>query len=286
MFDDMNKENIIVSMTSFPGRISLVPVAFKHFISTQTVKANYYVLWLSRAEFNGEKTSQELGLAEIESLGVEIHWCDEDSKIHIRHNSIKLWPEAYNIMIDEDIIYPSTYIEELLFSARKYPNCIISYFAEIEMCCGYRKKYHLPKLPWPSSKNKFNGGLVCFPPNTYPMVCFKYENIRDRICPFHDETWVNLFAEFLGIKIYGCHQIDWDIIKNHSGTEDVTHLRDKHNSVKEKYSFDLQQFNRCMYVFPELKKAYNRNHLFIYQFHDKEELDKYKDNYNIIHKIL
>ena len=185
---------IIVSMTSFPARLMLVPIAYEHFIKNQTLKCDKYVLWLSRAEFNGEKSAQELGLERLVDLGVEIHWCDEDSKIHIRHNSLKLWPGEYNLIIDEDLFYPATYTEEIITAAYKYPDCIISYFACFEVFTGYRK-IELPRFRKPNIRNKFNGGLSCFPPYTFPMNCFQYEAIRDKACPYHDETWVNLFSK-------------------------------------------------------------------------------------------
>ena len=265
-------------MTSFPGRIYLAPKSYKHFIATQTQKADHYVLWLSRAEFKGEKQPGEIGLQEIVDSGVEIHWCDEDSKIHIRHNSFKLWPAAYNIMIDEDIYYPPTYVEELVAGAKKYPDCVISYFSCFEIFTGYRK-FELPKIPWPSTRNKFNGGLVCFPPNTYPNICFNHEALRDKICPFHDETWVNLFLKYMGTRVYGLHSIDWKKFKVIDVNNNIN-LHDTHQEVKEKYSLDVIQFNRVLYAFPQLLNIYRKNILGLYRFNDKEELEIYKKTIN------
>lgn len=272
MFSNMSNIPVIVSMTSFPGRIYLVPKAYSHFIQHQTRKADRYVLWLSKAEFGGEKTASELGLEDIVSLGVEVHWCEEDSKIHIRHNSCREWPEAYNIMIDEDIFYPSTYIEELMAGAEKHPGCVISYFSCFEIFTGY-KKYELPRFPWPSTRNKFNGGLVCFPPNTYPSVCFKYAEVRDKICPFHDETWVNLFLKFCGTKVYGLHSIDWTVFKELDAN--TINLHDAHKKVEAKYSLDVIQFNRVLCVFPQLMNVYRKNVFGLYWFRDKGELNSY-----------
>lgn len=274
---------IIVSMTSFPGRIHLVPQAFSHFIENQTKKCDRYILWLSRAEFGGEKTPLELGLNHLVELSLEILWCNEDSKIHIRHNSCRLWPDAYNIMIDEDIYYPKTYVQELINASIKHPNCIISYFAGYEFFTGYGRKYNLPKIPWPSCRNKFNGGLVCFAPNTYPQVCFEFKKIRDEICPFHDETWVNLFASFLNIRIYGCHRINWKIFKYVQDKNSILHLHDKHGAKDSKYSFDAIQFNKVMFVFPELKKRYNQLHFGVYKFKDEDELQKYRKYSSVKH---
>ena len=152
MFDS---SMIIASMTSFPARIELVPLAYHDFMTTQTLKCDKYVLWLSRPEFGGEKTAKELGLEELVSMGLEVHWCDEDSKIHIRHNSLKLWPNEYNLIIDEDLFYPKTYTEELITAAKLYPNVVISYFSSFEIFTGYRKIY-LPRFKKPSWRNKFN----------------------------------------------------------------------------------------------------------------------------------
>lgn len=272
---------IIVSMTSFPGRIGLVPSAFEHFILNQTLKSDKYVLWLSRAEFGGERTANEIGLGGIVNKGVEIHWCDEDSKIHIRHNSLKLWPDAYNLMIDEDILYPSTYTEELIDASKKYPNCVISYFSCFEIFTGYRK-FELPRFRKPSIRNKFNGGLVCFPPNTFPQICFEYETIRDLICPYHDETWVNLFLKYTGTKVFGLYRINWASLELNTPEKNTINLHDFHVKNMDKYSYDVTQFNQVLYVFPELKKIYKRIVFGMYFFNDKKEILKYRQKHNQI----
>lgn len=275
---------VIVSMTSFPARLALVPLAYKHFITTQTRKCDKYVLWLSRAEFGGEKTAQEIGLEELVDIGVEIHWCDEDGKIHIRHNSLKLWPEETNLIIDEDLYYPPTYTQELLEAAEKYPDCIISYFACFEIFTGY-KKFELPRFRKPNIRNKFNGGLSCFPPHTFPQICFKYQEIRDKACPYHDETWVNLFSKFNGVKVYGLHRINWKSIEHIKEAKSVVHLHDVHSNSKSKYRFDVTQFNQVLYIFPELKSMYKQLVFGVYNFRDKKELDKYKNTFEQVFRI-
>jgi len=252
---------IIVSMTSFPGRISLVPTAWRSFIRNQTMKADKYVLWLSSDEFSGEKNPEEIGLEGLAELGVEIHWCVKNSYVHKRHHSIEMWPDAYNIFIDEDLIYPSTFVEELIDNAEAHQGAVISYFACYEVFNGRRKKA-LPLLPYPSTKNKFNGGLVCFPPHTFPMVSFRYSDIRDLICPYHDETWISLFLKYNGTKVFGVHPIDWSVFKPFVDERTIPNLNVKNREKKKQlfaYSLDAIQFNSVLYVFPELLRAFKDN---------------------------
>ncbi len=272
---------IIVSMTSFQARIKLVPLAYKHFIENQTLKCDKYVLWLSRSEFNGEKSPEELGLVELVEMGLEMHWCDEDSKIHVRHNSLKLWPNDYNLIIDEDLYYPPTYTEELIEAAKRYPDTVISYFSSIEIFTGYRK-FYLPRIKRPSWRNKFNGGLVCFPPNTFPQYCFKYSDIRDAICPYHDETWVNLFLKFQGGKVYGLHKMVWSSIEHIEQGKHVVHLHDVHSHKGAKYSFDAVQFNQVLYVFPDLLKMYKKMIFGLYFFCDNSEKKRIRNSFSQI----
>lgn len=277
---------VIVSMTSFPARLKLVPVAYAHFMNNQTVKCDKYVLWLSRAEFNGERTHQELGLTPLVEKGLEIHWCDEDSKINIRHNSLKLWPHDYNLIIDEDLFYPQTYTEEMIGAAKQYGDCIISYFSCYELFTGYRK-FYFPRCKKPSIRNKFNGGLSCFPPDTYPQICFHYEKIRDIICPYHDETWVNLFSKFEGTKVYGLHKMRWSSIEHIPTGNDIVHLHDVHSSKGRKYPFDVVQYNQILFVFPELMELYKKLSYGLYLFKDKKEINRFHDTFGkmIIKKI-
>lgn len=276
---------INVTMTSFPGRIDLVPIAFKSFIEGQTLKADRYILWLSKKEFKGEQKPEELGLEQVTKLGVEILWCDEDSKIHIRHNSLKYWPEDYNFIIDEDIQYPQNYTIEMMNAASKHPNCVINYFRIYEFFNGYTK-HDLPGFSYPSFRNKFNGGLSLFPPDTFPQSAFKYESIRDMICPLHDETWVNLFLTYEGGKVYGIHKKNWGAFPPLHSENRHTNLNETHSRKKEgeRYSFDVIQFNRVLYVFPQLFKLYKKKSFYFYSFRDKDEIRKFKD-YPIINNI-
>lgn len=281
----MEDRSIIVSMTSYPARIDLVPVAYDYFINHQTLKSNKYVLWLSKEEFGGEKTPENLGLVNIVNQGVEIYWCEKCSFLHIRHNSCLLWPHAYNIMIDEDIYYPDTYVEELMDAACKYSDCVISYMSCFEIFTGY-KKYELPKFPWPSIRNKFNGGLVCFPPFTYPDECFKYADIRDCICPIHDETWVNLFLKYKGVKVYGIHKLDWRKFSKYFKPEDeIENLHNRNVQTEAKYSRDIIQFNKVLFVFPQLRKVYKRVVFGLYNFCDVEEISVYNKEYEKCNSI-
>lgn len=274
---------IIVSMTSFPKRVHLVPIAYKAFIQGQNVKADKSVLWLSRKEFEGEKEPGEIGLKEIVDLGVEIHWCDEDSKIHIRHNSLKLWPDDYNFIIDEDIYYPNNYIQEMMNAAKHHPKCVINYFRIFEYFNGY-VKHDFPGFPFPSTHNKFNGGLSLFPPHTFPQSAFKYEVIRDKICPFHDETWVNLFLTYEGGKVFGLHRKKWSVFTPIQTESNIVKLSEVHSSKGQRYSFDVIQFNRVLFVFPQLRKLYIKKSFYMYNFSDREELESYK-KYPIVETI-
>ena len=163
-------------------------------------------------------------------------------------------------------------------TSKKHPGTVINYFRIYEYFNGYRK-HDFPGFPWASSYNKFNGGLVLFPPNTFPTSAFKYECIRDLICPFHDETWVNLFLSYEGGKVYGLHRKNWK--KLISFEEDIPSLNNTHSKKNGKYTFDVIQFNRVLCVFPELRKIYKKKSFGLYCFSDKEEIASY-EQYGII----
>ena len=66
--------SVIVSLTSYPGRINIVYRTIKT-ILTQTFKPDRVILWLSDEQFKGIPLPNNL--TELEQYGLEIRWCQD-----------------------------------------------------------------------------------------------------------------------------------------------------------------------------------------------------------------
>ena len=124
-------ERIIVTLTSYKDRIERLPVTLDS-IFAQTVPPDLVVLNLA----DGEKLSPKIQ-SYLEEKQVEIRYV-EDTKVYKKLiPTLRRYPNDIVICIDDDLIYPSGMIEELLAFHKRYPNHPISgnHVIEFGMAC-------------------------------------------------------------------------------------------------------------------------------------------------------
>ena len=116
-------EKIIVSITSYPARISFVHLAIKS-LMIQTVKPDRIILWLAEEQFPNKALPKEL--TDLISYGLEIIW------MHDIYGHKKYFYPVKNqsenevvITYDDDIIYSPRSIERLMNTHQKYPHCLV-----------------------------------------------------------------------------------------------------------------------------------------------------------------
>ena len=87
-----NEEKIIVSMTSYPKRISNVGKSIYALLSRQTLPPDEIHLWLSIKQF----PKQNLDLPkDLQTLiehqdQIHLHWIEENTYVHKRHEYFKM----------------------------------------------------------------------------------------------------------------------------------------------------------------------------------------------------
>lgn len=120
---NFNNNHIIVSITSYPGRINQAWMSIESLLR-QTVKPNKIILWLGKEKFSTtEELSEILKKQMKRGLSVEFR---EDLKPHTKYYyAMNEYPTSTIITVDDDIFYPSNLIEELMKFHRKFPESII-----------------------------------------------------------------------------------------------------------------------------------------------------------------
>lgn len=114
------KETIIVSLTTWYKRIGNIPVVLDS-IYGQTMLPDKVVLNLAYDEEIPEKVK-----IYIEKHGIEVYYT-EDTKVYKKFiPTLKRYPEACAINIDDDCIYPKTMIEDFMALHKQYPQFPIS----------------------------------------------------------------------------------------------------------------------------------------------------------------
>ena len=111
-----SEEEIIISLTTWSARINNLPVVLKSILE-QTVKADKIIVNLAYHEY-----IPNVVLVFLESNGIEVFYTD-DTKVYKKFiPTLKRYPNACVINIDDDLIYPPTLIEDFISVHKQCPN--------------------------------------------------------------------------------------------------------------------------------------------------------------------
>lgn len=125
----LSRENkcskVIVSLTSFPARLPYVWLVVECLLR-QTMKPDIIVLYLSREQVP-DMSSVPDSLLGQQSRGLQIHLCNDDLRSHKKYYyAFQEFPNDIVITVDDDLFYPSDFIENLMKAHYEHPECIIA----------------------------------------------------------------------------------------------------------------------------------------------------------------
>lgn len=258
-----NDTPIIVSMTSYPRRISNVAYSIFLILNKQTVRPDDVHLWLAKPEFpNGlSDLPHELQLM-IKHHQVELHWTNTNTYCFKRHSIFDFLKNErfYCFMIDDDVQYPANMIESTLTISNLYPKAIINYtdYGQVYYN-GYHQGHRFPSYKYPTANNRWCGQSM-IPSWVYPMDALQdpYVSLRDKYCPVCDETWLTQFFIKFNIGIFN-NSLPWGSELNHHNCNSIGIVK----KVGELDQNGLNFRDRCLlnifkYVFPENKEYYTK----------------------------
>ena len=188
------KEDIIVSLTTYPGRIKASGIVISS-IMQQTMMPNRIVLTLAESQFPKRKLPK-LIRKEIKK-GLEIIWTD-DLRSHKKYYDVmKKYPNSLIVTVDDDTYYPDTLVSDLYKSYKRFPKNISCTLArEIQIkdnkFLSYKSWPHSTITDTPSLATIPLGiGGVLYPPNSLNEEVFNIDNIR-KYCPNADDLWLKI----------------------------------------------------------------------------------------------
>lgn len=197
-YDDLTKDKVIVSFTTWKKRHDCAAIMLDWF-KQQTIKPDKIICWLSSDEYDGENIPQSLQKFVNEKY-IEVRWIKENTYCHKRYEVFKEHKDDYVFLIDDDIYYEPNYIQLMYDAAKKHPQNIICY-------TGYKIEYEKDRILLnikenPSIKNTILSGLSCYPPNVFPVEYFANVDIRDKISPKCDDSFLTALAIKNNIQIF------------------------------------------------------------------------------------
>lgn len=203
---EKRETKIILSLTSFPQRISIVPKTIKTLLK-QTIKPDEVVLWLAEEQFPKKEEELPQELLELREYGLSIKWCNDIRSYKKLIPSLKEYPNDIIITFDDDIYYPNNVVELLYNEYLKNPNHIYAnrvrrfYLKNNNLYSQSKAQMHWIKNPKPSFLNKITGcGGVLYPPNSLNEKVFDEITFKE-IIPTQDDVWFWAMAILNNTKI-------------------------------------------------------------------------------------
>lgn len=252
---------IIVSLTSYPARISNVGMSIYLLLNKQSVKPNDIYIWLAKAEFpNGvsDLPADLLSMAQLPQ--VHLMWVDKNTFTHKKHEIFKHTSKNDLVfLVDDDVCYSNDLIQRCLQAHDKFPNAIVGYnHYSQHIYNGYRILYNEPNIDW--SIPRFDTRLCTqcmIPAYLYPQQALLSENLvkRDVLCPVCDETWLDPFRVYANIPILHLNY-GWGVdissnISHQNGLCKYTHLVDSNGYEKRD-----NWLKNVLLAFPEFLSVY------------------------------
>lgn len=194
---------LIVSLTSFPGRIDSVEKTINTLLN-QTLKPDRVILWLAESQFANKENDLPAGLLKLKELGLEIKWCEDLKPYKKLVPALKEFPNDIIVTADDDLYYQKDWLEELYNAYKKDNSCIYTRGAAHLDIKGdnisvlpYRANYNYK----PSFANVLMGGSgTLFPPHSLHPDVLNEEKILNFI-PTQDDIYFWAMAVLNKTKI-------------------------------------------------------------------------------------
>jgi hypothetical protein len=190
---------IIVSLTSFPGRINRLWLVIETLLR-QTKLPDKIILWLSEDQF-GSFTALPKSLLRLQKNGLEIRIRPGNLGSHKKYYyAFQEFPEDIIITVDDDVFYNLKLIEYLEELYKKFPKCV---------CCNHCSEINIsdnriqPYISWndyflaetPGYKLLAIGmGGILYPPKTINPKLFDSGTIIN-CCYTADDIWLNVMSK-------------------------------------------------------------------------------------------
>lgn len=197
------EHEVIVSLTTFGKRLYDVATTIES-IMQGSMLPNRIVLWLGE-EHKGEELPLSLQLQQ--KRGLQVEYCKDIRSYTKLVPSLRKYPEAVIITIDDDLVYERDLIENLLRTYKQNPDCICANRIHEIVLGDDGKPIEYHKWKWdanpktPSPLNFLTGvGGVLYPPHCFDEEVFN-ETVFLDICKYADDIWFYAMAKKNGTMI-------------------------------------------------------------------------------------
>lgn len=199
----ISDDTLIVSLTSYPARISKLWMVIKTLLNQKLVDNFKVILWLSENQFPKGLDSLPKSLTNLIEKGLDVRFVSDDLKSHKKYYyAFKEYPNNIVVTVDDDVLYSPILLRTLLDAHDKYSDCVICNRGKIiDKALSYKKWRNVDSFMMPV-KNILPTGIggVLYPPHCYNSNIFDIEAIKST-CINGDDLWLNLMCRLNGTKV-------------------------------------------------------------------------------------
>lgn len=196
MNPNISKQQVIVSLTSFPAAIPYAAQAIQSILNG-SVLPDKVVLYLTFSQFNEKAIPQELLKMAEENPRFEIRDYPRDIRSYRKLIPALIdFPDAVIVTIDDDVAYHKNMLRDLLNLHEEFPNAVLAHRAKrmkpgkpYRKWSKYRWYHFLTKRIHAGYKNIQTGvGGVLYPPHSLKADMMDVE-LFTQIAPTTDDIW-------------------------------------------------------------------------------------------------
>lgn len=219
-FNMLHRKNdasdVIVSLTSYGKRVTDSVSYAIYSIFTQSMLPNRIVLWLDDEHWNDDNLPYLL--KRLKQSGLEIYYCKDIKSYKKLIPSLKMFPDNYIIVIDDDFYYNHNFVKWMVEAYRNSDKHTV--FATWGCIVGKENGKYLPYTQWKdcqygdeNSEYSLYGGGGGYPPHIFDDEILR-EDIFMKLSPTADDIWFWIQEKRMGVKTrlttnhgYGLHRL-------------------------------------------------------------------------------
>ena len=196
MSSNTQKQQVVVSMTSFPAAIQYAAGAIRSLLNG-AVLPDKLILYLTFSQFPDSKIPEELRKLAEQNPVFEIRNYDRDIRSYRKLiPALSDFPEAVIVTVDDDVAYHKNMLRDLLAIHAQYPKAVIAHRAKrIKLGKPYRewKKYRwydflLKKIHSDYLNLQTGVGGVLYPPHSLKKEMIDVD-LFTALAPSTDDIW-------------------------------------------------------------------------------------------------
>lgn len=197
-------DDIVVSLTSYPGRIGTVWKTLET-VYRQSVLPAAVVLVLATEEFQDKQLPDSV--LKFQELGLRIMFVDKNIRSYKKLIPVmKEYGEKSIVTADDDVLYPHHWLGDLIGAHRSKPGTILGHRGTVIQGNG---EYIEPYVAWPQATTRSPavrlfltgmGGVL------YPPEFLRFEQTTDmdlamELAPTADDIWFKAMALISGTNV-------------------------------------------------------------------------------------